>query len=460
MTELKNDRSYIKTLLKIAIPMMVQNGISNFVNLLDNLMIGSIGTNAISGVGIANQLMFVFFLVIFGATAGVGIFTAQYKGKGDTEGIRHSFRFKLVFNAILSAICTLFFVLYSRRLINLFLLGEADNPADVAETLEIGVKYIRIILISLIPVGLTQAYGGTLRDLGNTKVPMFASVAAIFVNLIGNWLLIYGHFGLPAMGAEGAAIATVASRFVELAILIIYTGKHPDLFPFIKGAFKHFHVPGRLVGRFILRALPLMANETFWSLGMTIINQCYSYRSFDAVTATQIESTIWNLMGVAFIAMGEAVGIMMGHILGSGELEDAKKKAGTMRRFTVLCGLVFGLLLAGISFVFPLLYNTTDEIRSLATVFILIAAANMPFCAYTHASYFIIRSGGNALITVLFDSVFTWVIVVPLAAYMSYFTGISIILMVAIIRATEIIKCLIAFAFVRSGIWVRNIVNK
>ena len=460
MTELKNDRSYIKTLLKIAIPMMVQNGISNFVNLLDNLMIGSIGTNAISGVGIANQLMFVFFLVIFGATAGVGIFTAQYKGKGDTEGIRYSFRFKLVFNVILSAICTLFFVLYSRHLINLFLLGEADNPADAAEALEIGVKYIHIILISLIPVGLTQAYGGTLRDLGNTKVPMFASVAAIFVNLIGNWLLIYGHFGLPAMGAEGAAIATVASRFVELAILIIYTGKHPDLFPFIKGAFKHFHVPGRLAGRFILRALPLMANETFWSLGMTTINQCYSYRSFDAVAATQIESTIWNLMGVAFIAMGEAVGIMMGHILGSGELEDAKKKAGTMRRFTVLCGLVFGLLLAGISFVFPLLYNTTDEIRRLATVFILIAAANMPFCAYTHASYFIIRSGGNALITVLFDSVFTWVIVVPLAAYMSYFTGISIILMVAIIRATEIIKCLIAFAFVRSGIWVRNIVNK
>lgn len=460
MTELKNDRSYIKTLLKIAIPMMVQNGISNFVNLLDNLMIGSIGTNAITGVGIANQLMFVFYLVIFGATAGVGIFTAQYKGKGDTEGIRYSFRFKLVFNAILSAICTLFFVLYSRHLISLFLLGEADNPADAAEALEIGVKYIHIILISLIPVGLTQAYGGTLRDLGNTKVPMFASVAAIFVNLIGNWLLIHGHFGLPAMGAEGAAIATVVSRFVELAILIIYTGKHPDLFPFIKGAFKHFHVPGRLVGRFILRALPLMANETFWSLGMTTINQCYSYRSFDAVAATQIESTIWNLMGVAFIAMGEAVGIMMGHILGSGELEDAKKKAGTMRRFTVLCGLVFGLLLAGISFVFPLLYNTTDEIRSLATVFILIAAANMPFCAYTHASYFIIRSGGNALITVLFDSVFTWVIVVPLAAYMSYFTGISIILMVAIIRATEIIKCLIAFAFVRSGIWVRNIVNK
>jgi len=459
MTEIKNDRSYIKTLLKIAIPMMVQNGISNFVNLLDNLMIGRVGTNTLSGVAIANQYMFVFYLVIFGATAGVGIFTAQYKGKGDTEGIRYSFRFKLVFNTILSAICVLFFALFSRNLINLFLLGEGD-PADAAETLEIGVKYINIILISLIPIGLTQAYGGTLRDLGNTKVPMFASVAAIFVNLIGNWLLIYGHFGLPALGAEGAAIATVLSRFVELTILIVYTGKHPDLFPFIKGAFKHFSVPGKLIGRFIIRALPLMANETLWSLGMTTINQCYSYRSLDAVAALSIESTIWNLMGVAFIAMGEAVGIMMGHILGSGELADARKKAGMMRRVTVLCGLVCGVILAGISFFFPLLYDTSGEIRSLATVFILIAAANMPFCAYTHASYFIIRSGGNTLITVLFDSVFTWAIVVPLAAVMSYYTTLPIILMVAIIRATEVVKCLIAFAFVKSGIWVRNIVNK
>ena len=458
MTEIKNDRSYIKTLLKIAIPMMVQNGISNFVNLLDNLMIGRVGTNALSGVAIANQLIFVFYLVIFGATAGVGIFTAQYKGKGDTEGIRYSFRFKLIFNTVLSALCVLVFVLFARNLINLFLLGEGD-PADAAETLEIGVKYMRIILISLIPIGLTQAYGGTLRDLGSTKVPMFASVCAIIVNLIGNWILIYGHFGLPALGAEGAAIATVLSRFVELTILIVYTGKHPDLFPFIKGAFKHFSVPGKLIGRFILRALPLMANETFWSLGMTTINQCYSYRSLDAVAALNIESTIWNLMGVAFIAMGEAVGIMMGHILGSGELEEAKKKAGTMRRFTVLCGIVSGLILAGVSFFFPLLYNTTDYIRSMATGFILIAAANMPFCAYTHASYFIRRSGGKAFITVLFDSVFTWVIVVPLAAYMSYFTGIPVMAMVAIIRATEIVKCFIAYILVRSGIWVRNIVN-
>ena len=458
MPDVKNDRSYIKKLLLIAIPMMVQNGISNFVNLLDNLMIGQVGTNALSGVAIANQLIFVFYLVIFGATAGVGIFTAQYKGKGDDEGIRYTFRFKIVFNTIISSLCILLLAFLSPYLINLFLLGEGD-PADAAETLVIGVDYMHIILISLIPIGLSQAYAGTLRDLGATKVPMYSAICAIFVNLVGNYILIYGHFGLPALGAAGAAIATVISRFVELAILVIYTGKHSDLFPFIHGAFKDFKIPNDLALKFFLKALPLMANETFWSLGMTAINQCYSYRSLEAVAALNIESTLWNLMGVAFIAMGEAVGIMMGHILGAGELSEAKQKAYTMRRVTVLCGVVFAVIMVCISPFFPLLYNTTDSIRALASGFILIAAVTMPFCAYTHASYFIMRSGGNTVITVIFDSVYTWVVVVTLAYCLSRFTNMDILLMIAIIRGLELIKCIIAFFFVRSGIWVRNIVK-
>ncbi|MBE7068903.1 MAG: MATE family efflux transporter [Ruminococcaceae bacterium] len=458
MTKAKNERSYIRMLLAIAIPMMVQNGISNFVNLLDNLMIGKVGTNALSGVAIANQLMFVFFLVIFGATAGAGIFTAQYKGNGDNEGIRYTFRFKIVFNTLLAAVCTCVLLMLAPTLINLFLLGEGD-PADAAETLKIGISYMRIILISLVPVGLTQAYAGTLRDLGSTRVPMYASICAILVNLVGNWLLIYGKLGLPALGADGAAIATVISRFVELAILIIYTGRHSKMFPFIKGAFKNFKVPVDLVGKFILKSLPLMLNETLWSLGMTVINQSYSYRSLDAVAAMNIQSTIWNVMGVSFLAMGEAVGIMMGHILGSGELDTARQKADTMRWFTVACGVFFAAIMAAISPFFPLLYNTSDEIRSLASGFILIAACAMPFVAYTHASYFIIRSGGNTLITVLFDSIYTWAIAVSAAFFMSRYTDLSVTWMLAVVNGLEVIKCFIAFLFVRSGMWVKNLVK-
>ena len=454
----KDDRKYIKQLLMIAIPMMVQNGISNFVNLLDNLMIGRVGTNALSGVAIANQLIFVFYLIIFGATAGVGIFTAQYHGKDDTEGIRHTFRFKIIFNTILASICILIFAFCSPFLIRLFLQGEGD-PADAAETLSIGIDYIHVILISLIPIGLTQAYAGTLKDIGRTKVPMFASVCAILVNLLGNYLLIYGKFGCPELGATGAAIATVFSRFVELGILVFYTGRHANALPFIRGAFKNFKVPKDLAMKFFLKALPLMSNETFWSLGMTTINQCYSYRSLDSVAAMNIESTLWNLMGVAFIAMGEAVGIMMGHILGAGKLETAKDSANKMRLVTVLCGLVFGVLMVGIAPFFPLMYNTTSYVRHMATRFILIAAVMMPFTAYTHASYFIIRSGGNAFITVLFDSVYTWLLVVPAAFCLSRFTSLSVLRMVALVRSMELFRCLIAFALVRSGISVKNIVN-
>jgi len=454
----KENKAFYKRLLTIAVPMMVQNAISNFVNLLDNLMIGRVGTNALSGVAIANQLIFVFYLVIFGATAGVGIFTAQYHGKGDTEGVRYSFRFKIVANTIISSICILVFAFCSPFLIRLFLQGEGD-PADAAEILQIGISYMKVILISLIPIGLTQAYAGTLKDLGRTKVPMVASLCAIFVNLIGNGLLIYGLFGLPALGATGAAIATVISRFVELSILVVYTGKHPDIFPFIRGAFSHFKIPKELTRRFFLKALPLMANEAFWALGTTTMNQCYTYRSLDAVAALNIESTIWNLMGVAFIAMGEAVGIVMGHILGSGDLTTAKKSAKDMRRFTVLCGLIFGVLMIAVSPVFPLLYNTTTAIRSMATWFIVIAGIMMPFCAYTHASYFILRAGGNTLITVLFDSCFTWIVAVPTAYVLSRFTGINVIWMLAIVRSLEMLKCVIGAIMVRSGIWVKNIVK-
>lgn len=458
MNAFKNDKQLYKKLLLIAVPMMVQNGISNFVNLLDNLMIGKVGTNALSGVAIANQLIFVFYLMIFGATAGVGIFTAQYHGKGDTKGIQYTFRYKIVSNVIIASLATVALAFSSRFLINLFLLGEG-NPADAAESLSIGVDYMRIILISLIPIGLTQAYAGTLKDLGRTKVPMIASLCAIVVNLIGNFILIYGHFGFPALGATGAAIATVISRFVELGILIVHTGKHPDLYPFISGAFSDFKIPKDLAFKFFRKALPLMANETLWSLGVTTINQCYSYRSLDSVAALNIESTIWNLMGVAFIAMGEAVGIVMGHKLGSGELSTAHENATKMRRFTVLCGIVFGVLMIVVSPLFPLLYNTTDFIRNMASGFIMICGFTMPLIAFNHASYFIIRAGGNTIITVLFDSLYTWCIAVVAAFCMSHYTTLNVTLMFGIVQSLELLKCFVAFFMVRSNIWVKNIVK-
>ena len=444
--------------LTITIPMIVQNGLTNFVSLLDNLMIGGVGTNAISGVAIANQLMFVFWLLMFGATAGVGIFTAQYYGKGDVKGVRDTFRFKLIANVALAVVSGVVYYLMAPTLVSLFLEGDG-TPEDAAQTLEIGVSYINIIIVSLVPIALSYAYAGTLKDTGNTKVPMIATMAAILVNLVGNAILIYGLCGLPAMGADGAAIATVISRYVELLVLMIYTGTHSEKNPFIVGAFRSFRMPLSLVSQFVLKSLPLMANESLWALGMTVLNQCYSYRSLDAVAAVNIETTLWNLLTVAFIATGEAVGIVVGQKLGSGDIDTAKDYAVKMRDLTVFFGVVCGIIMMFLSPLFPKLYNITDEVSALSTTLIFISGIVMPLMAFTHASYFIIRSGGNTFITLVFDCGYTWLIVVPLAYCLSRYTGVSVPIMMFSVQLAEIIKCIIGEIMVRSGIWAKNIVK-
>lgn len=453
----KNKDIY-KRLLRIAIPMMIQNGISNIVNLLDNFMIGRVGTTSLSGVGIANQMMFVFFLMTFGATAGSGIFTAQYYGKKDWEGVRITFRFKLVTNLILSIIACFVYYFGATFLVLRFLQGEGD-PADAAQTLEIGVKYLHIMVISLIPVGINQAYAGTLRDIGETRVPLIASACAIVVNFFGNLILIYGYLGFPALGAEGAAIATVISRFVELAVLVIYVATHKKQCPFIVDAFRHFKIPAKIAGNIILRATPLLLNETLWSFGMTMLNQAYSVRSLDAMAAIQVQSSIYNVMMVAFVAMGEAVGILIGQILGSGKVEVAKENSFKMIGFTVLFGLIFGIIMIIASPFFPPIFvpDATPEILNLATRLIMINGVMMPFFAFTHASYFIIRSGGKTFITMVFDSGFVWVLSVPCALILAYFTNLSVAWMVAVVQSLELIKCISAALFVKSGVWAKDL---
>ncbi|MBR5349337.1 MAG: MATE family efflux transporter [Lachnospiraceae bacterium] len=453
------DRQFYRGVLTIALPIMIQNGVSNFVSLLDNLMIGQLNENALSGVSIANQLIFVFYLVIFGASAGAGIFTAQYYGKGDHEGVRDTFRFKLVMNFFLTSVCIVIFMLFSESLISLFLKGEG-KPENAAAILEYGMEYMSIMLFGLVPVGVTQAYAGTLRDTGCTKVPMVASIIAIFVNLVGNALLIYGLLGFPALGAAGAAIATVISRFVEMGVLVIYTQKKKDRHPFIQGAFRHFSLSWSQIRRFLLKSLPLMANETLWSLSVTTLNQCYSYRSLDSVAAMNIANTVWGLFAVAFLAMGEAVGIITGQILGKGEIERAKDTSRKMRAFTVFLGASFGLLLLCTAPFYPLLYNASDEIRKMATGIIIVFGLAMPIGAYTHSSYFTIRSGGNTLITFVFDSCFAWAVAVPTAYYLSRHTGMGVIGMVCVVQGLEALKGVIGACLVLSGIWARNIVNE
>ncbi len=455
---IKTGIPYFKRMLVVAVPIMIQSGVTNFVSLLDNIMVGQVGTLPMSGVSIVNQLIFVFNLCVFGAMSGAGIFTAQFYGKKDNAGVKDTMQYKIMFAVFLTAVGIAAFVSSGDVLIAAYLQGEAD-AGDTQIVAEYCRSYLSIMLFGLPPFALAQAYASTLRETSDRVIPMISTVTAVLVNLVFNYILIFGHFGAPALGIEGAAIATVISRYVELAILLIWTHTHNKKYPFIRGLFTSTTITRQFLAKVTLISLPLLANEALWASGMAMLNQCYSTRGLDVVAAVNIVSTISNVFNVAFISFGSAIGIVLSQMLGAGEKEKAKMASTRLLFFAVFTVVFIGLAMAAFSPVFPKIYKTSDEIRHLATMLIVVVAAFMPVQSFTNATYFTLRSGGKTVITFLFDSGFVWIVSVPLAFVLSRFTGVPIVPMYIIINAADIIKCILGFTFMKKGVWLNTIVE-
>lgn len=452
------NKAFYRMALVIAVPIMIQNGISNFVSMLDNIMVGRVGTEQMTGVAIVNQLIFVFNLMIFGAVSGAGIFGAQFYGNGDYRGVRDTFRFKLISGALLTCVGIFVFLFWGDNLIRLYLQGEG-SPEEIEASFGYAKQYLRIMLIGLVPFFVSQCYSATLRETGETVLPMKSGVIAVCVNVCFNALLIFGMLGFPKLGAAGAAIATVISRFVEAAIVMIVTHRHKKKYRFIEGAYRSFRVPGSLVAGILQKGVPLLLNETLWAGGMAVLTQCYSIRSYDVVSAVNIASTITNVFNVSFIAMGNAIGIIIGQMLGGGRSDEAVDANRKLTVFSVAICLLFGAGLAGVAPFFPKIYETSQGIRNMASSFILVSACCMPIGALANACYFTLRSGGKTFITILFDSCYVWVIVVPLAYCLSRFTGIPIVPLYLCCQLIEIGKCIIGLLMIKSGIWIQKIVT-
>ena len=449
------NKAFYRKLFRLMLPIMIQNGITNFVNMLDNIMIGAVGTAQMTGVALSNQLIFVFNLCIFGAVSGAGIFATQFFGSEDYDGVRNTFRFKLLFCGAITLVGVALLTFWGEPLLQLYMQGE-QGVTDAATTMHYAKSYLGIMLIGLIPFTAVQCYASTLRESANPTPPMVAGVVAVLVNLVFNYILIFGKFGAPALGVNGAAIATVLSRFVELGVLIVWTHATTQ-FPFMKGVYKTLRVPGKLAGQLFIKGLPLMVNETLWASGIAVVNQCYSTRGLDAVAAGNISQTFWNVFAIAYMAVGNAIGILVGQMLGAGKLKEAKDASYKMIAFGFVIAVCVGIIYSFCAEFIPLVYNTEPEIRHLATRLMQITAIAMPFEALTHASYFTLRSGGKMAITLVFDSGFMWCVNVLLAVVLSRFTTISFIWLFTAIQMTAIVKSMFGLYLVKRGSWVRNI---
>lgn len=455
------DKAFYKYVLAIAVPIMLQNGITNFVNMLDNIMVGRVGTEAMTGVSVTNQLIFVFNLCLFGAVSGVGIFGAQYYGKRDNEGLRNSLRFKLILCLLITVIGVGIFLLFGDSLITSFLKGETQT-VDPVIAFKNAKTYLLIMMIGFIPFALTQSYSSTLRETGETLLPMKAGIVAVLVNLSFNYILIFGvePLGIPRLGAAGAAIATVLSRYVEAAIVIVWTHTHKEKNPYITGLFRNFKMPASLAFDMLKKALPLTLNETLWASGVAILNQSYSVRGVDVVAANNINQTFWNLFAVVFLAMGNVIGIIIGNMLGAGRMNEVMDTDRKLIAFSLFISVVMCIVYASLSPVIPLLYNTSDNVRSIASGLIVMGALMMPFDSLAHSSYFTLRSGGKSMITFIFDCGFMWCVSVPLAFCLSRFTDIPAVYLYAAVQSVYLLKGFIGLYLVSKGSWMKNIVGE
>ena len=452
------DKYFYARIISIAVPVIVQNGITNFVTLLDNIMVGRLGTEQMSGVSIVNQFIFIFNLLIFGAISGASIFSVQYHGKNDSNGVRHSFRFKLCVNTILSIASIAVFVLFDDALISTFLF-ENDTTGDLALTLSEGMEYLKIMLIGLMPYALSQAYASTLRETEHTVVPMVSSIIAVTTNFVLNYILIFGKLGLPAMGVKGAALATVISRFAELLVLVIWSHRNTDKCPCFKGVFKSFSIPLGLVKIMTIKSLPLMANEFLWSLSLTLRNQCYATRGIEVVAAQNICSTIFNLFSVIYMSFGTVISIMVGGLLGQGRFVEARDTNRKVLVCSFCCGMTLGVLLTLCSGIFPNAYNTEVEVKELASYMMIVSGIFMPLYAFNNSSYFSIRSGGNVWITFIMDSGFMCAVMLPAVFLFSRFTAINIATLFIIGQGAESLKAFFSLYMLKKSQWTRNLVE-
>lgn len=452
-------RDVYKKALLLAVPMMIQNGITNAVGLVDNVMVGSLGTESMTAVSIVVQLIFVFNLSVFGGLSGPGIYGAQYYGQGNQEGVRNVFRIKLWIGAFCMLVGTLVFATLDTALIGLYLHGN-DAGIDSALTVTYAKQYLQIMIFNIFPFVITQVYAGSLRETGESFKPMIAGVCSVIVDIVLNYILIYGKFGFPRLEVRGAAVATVAARVVEMAIIIIWAHAQKRKHTFLQGVYRTIKVPVSMVKEILKKSIPIYFNEFLWAGGIAALTQCYSLRGLSVVAGMNISNALCNLLNVVFVAMGNAVGILSGQLLGAGKYKEAKANSMSLMWFTGGLCVLLTIMLVSISGVFPLLYDTSDDVRKLGGSFIVITALFFPVQGCLNALYFTLRSGGKTFVTFLFDSVYSWVVTVPIAWLLCNLTALPILTIYAIVQSADIIKLLVGYVLIQKGIWITNLVEE
>lgn len=445
-----NDKVFYKKLLSIALPITFQNLISSSLNMVDTLMIGRLGETEIASVAIPNQYFFLFVLILFGVNSGGGIFIAQFWGKKDIENIKKVLGITLLTGGFIAIIFSFGGLSFTSKIIGIF---SKDN-----KVIMLGSKYLKIVSISYIITAISFSYGFASRSLGRAKLPMVASIIALSLNTIINYLLIFGHFGFPQLGIVGAAIATLISRVVELLIILshIYLNK-TELAAKIS---ELLNIKYEFIKKFFITTSPVILNEAFWALGMTMYTVAYGKIGTNAITTVQISNTIQNIFMVITMGIANACAIMIGNKIGANEEEEGINYAKKFSIISILTGVFIGLTIFLFSpnilnffTISNAVYNDSLKVLRIMSMFMIFKVFNSVLIVG------ILRSGGDTKYSMLLEMGSVWGVGVPLAFIGVLVLKLSVYQVITLVFIEEAVKAVFGIKRVISKKWIRNVVE-
>ncbi|MBU5590457.1 MATE family efflux transporter [Clostridium sp. MSJ-4] len=450
MIDISKDKKFYKMLVTLALPIIMQNLVSSSLNMVDTLMIGSLGESSIAAVGLANQVFFLFTLIMFGINSGSGIFIAQYYGKKDKENIHRVIGIGLMCVIIIGSIFTVAAVAFPSDILRIF---TKDSVV-----INSGRGYLRIVGLSYIINAITLCYAFALRCTRQPKIPMFISIIALVSNTILNIIFIYGKLGVPAMGVNGAAIATLISRIIEfiLMIAIVYRGKN-----IVAGKIKNMlDLSKGFMVNFFKVTLPVIFNETFWALGMTMYSMAYARISTEAVASVQIATTVQNIFMVINMGIANAAAVMIGNKIGEREEEEAIRYSKLFSVLSPTVGIVMGTLLIVLAPLILKLFNVSPTTYSDSIKVLRVIGLILPIKFFNSLLVVgILRAGGDTKFSLFLETGSVWLIGVPLSFIGALVLHLPVYGVVALIFIEEIVKSSIGLPRVLSKKWVKNVVD-
>ena len=435
-------KKFYKNVFFITLPIMIQQILINIVSLADNLMVGQLNEDIISGVYIASKILFVVNMAIFGAIEGSSIFFSQYCGSHDEKHIKQCFNFKIYADIFVSFICIIILLTLGNNIASLFV---NDTQAKIAG------EYLRYYSICLIPFAISNILGTSFREIHKSFVPMIGSLIALVINICLNYLFIF----VLNKGYVGAVIATIIARFSEMSFILFFAIITKPTF--ISNIFKNFKIEKNLFVDILIRSLPLFFNEIFWVGGQTMLIFAYSKVSEIAAPALSISQVLFDFFYMAGIALGDGIAVIMGNTLGENNLEEARKQIGYFVFLTIVISIIMSSLLVLIGPHFAKIYNVSPDALKLATKLIYFNAILMPLLSMNTSIFFIIRSGGVTFIVFIFDSIFAWFIQVPISLLLAYKTNLSLPILFLVVNLLEIIKLILGSILLRTNVWLKNL---